>query len=58
MDTATNGLQMAWGNHLGHVFISNYDLNAVDDEPDVRTIMGRVQARRQAQAQQAAAAAQ
>ena len=49
---------MAWGNHMGHIYISNYDLNAVDEEPDVRTIMGRVQARRQAQAQQAAAAAQ
>ena len=46
MDTATNGCQMAWGNHLGQVFISNYDLNAQDDEPDVRTIQGRVQARR------------
>ena len=58
MDTATNGTQMAWGNHLGHIYISNYDLHAVDEEPDIRTVMGRVQARRQAQAQQAAAAAQ
>jgi len=37
---------MAWGNHMGQIFISNYDINANEEEPDLRTIQGRLQAKR------------
>jgi len=48
MDTANNGKQMAWGNHMGQVFISQYDLNGQEEEPDLRTIQGRLSAKRNA----------
>ena len=46
MDTASNGKQVAWGNHLGQIFISTYELNGTEDEPDIRTIQGRIAAKR------------
>ena len=45
MDTSPNGTQVAWGNHLGEVFVSSFSCNA-DEEPDLRTIQGRVKAKR------------
>ena len=44
IDTAPNGKIMAWGNHLGQVIISHFDLNNDQDEPDIRTVQGRVKA--------------
>lgn len=46
MDTAKNGKWVAWGNSNGQVFMAPYELNGVEEEPDVRTIQGRVQNKR------------
>ena len=40
IDTAANGTQMAWGNHLGQVFISGYEVAANEEEQDVRDARG------------------
>ena len=46
MDTAKNGKWVAWGNSNGQVFMSPYELNGTEEEPDLRTVQGRVQAKR------------
>lgn len=46
MDTSINGKQVAWGNHLGQIFVSNFDLNGEEDQVDLRTIQGRLQHKR------------
>lgn len=51
IDTAPNGRAVAWGNHLGHIFVSSFDLNE-SEEPDLRTIAGRVSNKRNQEARQ------
>ena len=38
IDTAPSGKAVAWGNHLGQVIVTYFDLNNDDAEPDIRTI--------------------
>lgn len=46
MDTASNGKQLAWGNSAGQIFVSPYSIGQAEEEPDIRTIQGRIQAKR------------
>ena len=46
MDTSKNGKWVAWGNSYGQVFMSPYELNGAEEEPDLRTVAGRVAAKR------------
>ena len=45
IDTAPSGRHVAWGNHLGNIFVSSFDINE-SDEPDLRTVRDRVQNKR------------
>ena len=38
MDTSKNGKWLAWGNSNGQVFMSPYELNGTEEEPDLRTV--------------------
>ena len=45
IDTAPSGRHVAWGNHLGNIFVSSFDINE-SDEPDLRTVRDRVSNKR------------
>lgn len=44
MDVSPNGKMLAFGNGNGQIFVSQFELNGNEDEPDLRTIKGRIAA--------------